>query len=178
MKDIFVNGNLKEPSVWLIKNSMEGGVTDIHQTPFIGVHLMLIQNNQLLLQKRKGGFTDGIYTPVSGHVDKREGVIDALIREAKEEAGISLKKEDLKISVIAHLLDAPYKGGRADIINYFVFTDKYEGEIENKEPDKIKRLEFFDMEALPSKLMSHIFEVIKAYNRKENYIVIDYLDKK
>ncbi len=151
---------------------------DIHQTPYIGVHLMLIKDNKILLQERKGGFTDGIFTPVSGHVDKGEGVIDALIREAKEEAGIILRKEDLKISVIAHLLDAFYKGGRADIINYFIFTDKYEGKIENKEPDKIKRLEFFDLNMLPDKLMSHIFEVLKAYERNENYIVVDYRDKK
>ena len=151
---------------------------DIHQTPYIGVHLMLIQNNKLLLQERKGGFTDGLFTPVSGHVDKGEGVIDALIREAKEEAGILLKKENLKINVIAHLLDAPYKGKRADIINYFIFTDTYSGQIDNKEPDKTARLKFFDLNDLPTQLMHHIFEVIKAYNKGENYVLIDYRDKK
>lgn len=153
-------------------------MTDIHQTPYIGVHLMLIQDGKLLLQERKGGFTDGYFTPVSGHVDKGEGVIDALIRESKEEAGITLKKETLKIKVIAHLLDAPYKGRRADIINYFVFTDTYDGVIENKEPDKTKTLAFYDLNALPDKLMSHIFEVLKAYERGDNYIVINYLDNR
>lgn len=153
-------------------------MTNAHQTPYIGVHLMLIQEGRLLLQERKGGFTDGIYTPVSGHVDKGEGVIDALVREAKEEAGIILNKENLKISVIAHLLDAPYKGKRADIINYFIFTDCYEGVIENKEPDKTKTLAFYDMDKLPNKLMSHIFEVINAYKRGDNYVVLNYLDRK
>ena len=104
-------------------------MTEIHQTPYIGVHLMLIQNGKLLLQERKGGVLNGYYSPVSGHVDKGEGVIDALIREAKEEAGIILEKNDLKVNVIAHLLDAPYKGTRADIMNYFVFVDTYKGVI-------------------------------------------------
>lgn len=153
-------------------------MADIHQTPYIGVHLMLIQDGKLLLQERKGGFTDGYFTPVSGHVDKGEGVIDALIREAQEEAGIILKKETLKIKVIAHLLDAPYKGRRADIINYFVFTDTYTGVIENREPDKTKTLAFYDLNDLPDKLMSHIFEVLKAYKRGDNYVVINYLDNR
>ncbi len=153
-------------------------MTDVHQTPYIGVHLMLIQNGKLLLQERKGGFLDGYYSPVSGHVDKAEGVVDALIREAKEEAGIILEKESLKINVIAHLLDAPYKGSRADIMNYFIFTDTYKGIIENKEPNKTKSLDFYDLKALPDKLMGHIFEVLKAYKRGDNYIVINYLDKK
>ncbi len=152
-------------------------MTDIHQTPYIGVHLMLIQNGKLLLQERKGGFLDGYYSPVSGHVDKGESVIDALIREAKEEAGIILDKDDLKVNVIAHLLDAPYKGGRADIMNYFVFVDRYRGIIENKEPDKTKSLDFYDLKELPNKLMKHIFEVLKAYERGDNYIVINYLEK-
>ena len=152
-------------------------MTEIHQTPYIGVHLMLIQNGKLLLQERKGGFLNGYYSPVSGHVDKGEGVIDALIREVKEESGIILEKDSLKVNVIAHLLDAPYKGRRADIMNYFIFTDVYKGVIENKETDKTKSLDFYDLKALPDKLMSHIFDVLKAYERGDNYIVINYLDK-
>lgn len=142
-----------------------------HQTPFIGVHLMLIQNGKLLLQKRKGEALDGVFTPVSGHVDKEEGVIDALVREAKEEAGIILHPSELKISVVAHLLDAPYKGEYRDIINFFVFTDRYEGTITNNEPDKTVSLDFYDITNLPENLMKHIFNVLDAYQKGENYIV-------
>lgn len=142
-----------------------------HQRPLIGVHLMLIQNGKLLLQKRKGGILDGIYTPLSGHVDEHEDVITALIREAKEEANIELNQSDLKIQVIAHLPDAPYKGRFEDIINFFVFTDKYKGTIHNNEPDKTESFAFYDLDNLPDKLMSHIFEVLKAYQEKCNYFV-------
>lgn len=142
-----------------------------HQMPLIGVHLMLIQDGKLLLQKRKGGVLDGTFTPVSGHVDKHEGVITALIREAKEEANIDLNESDLKIEVVAHLPDAPYKGGFQDIINFFVFTDKYSGTIRNNEPDKTESFDFYDLNNLPDKLMSHIFEVLKAYKEGRNYFV-------
>ncbi len=142
-----------------------------HQRPLIGTHLMLIQNGRLLLQKRNSGALKGVYTPVSGHVDGHETVIEALVREAKEEAGIVIRPEDLEVKVIAHLPDAPYKGRREDIINFFCFTDKYEGVLENKEPEKCESLAFYDVENLPADLMNHIFDVIKAYKSGQTYVV-------
>ncbi len=146
-------------------------MTQEHQTPYIGVHLMLIKDGQLLLEQRKGGALDGYYLPVSGHVDKGEGLIDAMCREAKEEANIVLDPKDLKISVVAHLLDAPYKFHTSDIINFFIFTDKYAGEIKNMEPDKTASLAFYDLDNLPDALLAHIKEIIQAYKNGENFIV-------
>ena len=78
-----------------------------HQTPFIGAHLMLIQNNKILLQKRKGGHLDGWYSPVSGHVDKGENIIEALVREAKEEADIILNG-DTNLAYFCQILEYIY----------------------------------------------------------------------
>lgn len=142
-----------------------------HQRPLIGTFLMLIRDGKLLLQKRNSGALNGIYTPVSGHVDGSENVIEALVREAWEEAGIILNPSDLTVKVVAHLPNAPYKNGYADIINFFCFTDKYEGIIENKEPDKCESLKFYDLKNLPKEMMSHIFEVLKAYETNQTYIV-------
>lgn len=143
-----------------------------HQTPFIGVHLMLIQNNKILLQKRKGGHLDGWYSPVSGHVDKGENIIEALVREAKEEADIVLNATDLKIGVIGHLLDVPYKGTIQNIINFFIFTDKYEGIIQNKEPDKTESLAFYDINNLPSQTFQMVKKAIKTFQNGENFFVM------
>lgn len=53
------------------------------------VFLLLIKNNKVLLLKRQNtGYADGKYSLVSGHVDKGETMQEAIIREAKEEAGI------------------------------------------------------------------------------------------
>ncbi len=151
-------------------------MSEVHQTPYIGTHLLLVQDGKILLQKRKGKFTGGLYCPVAGHVDKGEGVIDALIREAKEEANITLDKDKLEIKMMAHLLNAPYKGKQADIINYFIFTDTYEGVVKNLEPDKTESIAFYDLNALPTPLMGFVLAAIKAWQRGENYIVIDYLN--
>lgn len=142
-----------------------------YQRPLIGAHLMLIVDNKLLLQKRKDGALAGVYTPVSGHVDEKENVIEAIVREAKEEAGIVIYPKDLEVSVVAHLPDAPYKGGRADIINFFIFTDKFEGEISNREPDRCEDMRFYSLDNLPKNLMLNVFEAIKAHENGISYIV-------
>lgn len=58
---------------------------------FCAVHLVLIQNNQVLLLKRKNtGYQDGNYGLVTGHMEKGETAKQAIIREAQEEAGIKV----------------------------------------------------------------------------------------
>ena len=73
---------------------------------------------------------------------------------------------------------APYKGRREDIINFFCFTDKYQGEIKNNEPDKCEDIAWYDIDNLPENLMKHIFDVIKAYKNGQKYVVWRYDDTK
>ena len=62
------------------------------------VALILIRNNngkeEILLQKRKNtGYMDGYYDlGASGHVENKETMKMALIRETKEEIGINIDK--------------------------------------------------------------------------------------
>lgn len=69
------------------------------------VYLFLINDDKILLSKRKNtGWEDGNYTLVSGHLEGNESVFDAMTREAKEEAGISVLKKDLEVVGVMHRL--------------------------------------------------------------------------
>ena len=60
------------------------------------VYLIPIRSNEVLLSRRfQTGWMDGKYSLVAGHIDGKESVFTAMIREAKEEAGIKVSKEDL-----------------------------------------------------------------------------------
>ena len=56
-------------------------------------YLLLVRDTEVLLSRRfNTGYEDGNYSLPAGHVDKGESVADALVREAKEEIGIDVKK--------------------------------------------------------------------------------------
>ena len=51
---------------------------------------MITKNNQVLLQKRKDPNWPGVVFP-GGHVHKEESFTDSVIREVKEETGLTIK---------------------------------------------------------------------------------------
>ena len=82
----------------------------------VAVHLILIENGKILLLRRYNtGYEDGNYSVVAGHVDGNESVIHAMKREAFEEAGITIKEEDLDIVHVMHR-----KTPERESIDYFV----------------------------------------------------------
>lgn len=126
------------------------------------VDLMLTRNNngekEVLLSLRKNtGYRDGEYELPGGHVDKGEDLIQAMIREAKEELLIDIKEEDLKIVHILH----HYTGDR---VNFILMTDKYEGTPSIGEPEKCEKLEWFNIDNLPNNLMTKIKKSIEEIN--------------
>ena len=60
----------------------------------VAVYLFLIDRNKLFLIKRYNtGWKDGDYTLPSGHLEPNETIQSAMIREAKEEVGITIRKK-------------------------------------------------------------------------------------
>lgn len=143
-----------------------------HQTPLIGAHLMLIKNNQILLMERKGDALNGLYSFVSGHIDKDETAIEALIRETYEEANIKLSIQDLKFVTVLHQVNTTYKGVIKDIVSFFWAAENFEGEIKNNEPDRCAKLEFYNLDNLPCPLSLHTKKAIEAYFSGEKYVEI------
>ena len=69
------------------------------------VYLILRKENEvLLLQRANSTYHNNMYGLVAGHVDGNELGSSAMIREAKEEAGIELKPENLRFVHLVHTL--------------------------------------------------------------------------
>jgi 8-oxo-dGTP diphosphatase len=130
------------------------------------VSLILKQNSKILLIRRfNTGCDDGFYGCAGGGIDGNEPVTYALMREASEELGIKLNKEDLSI---VHVLHKRHENGR-ELIGFFIEAKKWEGEPQNMEPHKCDDIGWFDLHNLPSNSQPTFKHVISMMNKNIFY---------
>lgn len=115
-------------------------------------YLVLIRDGTLLMQRRANtGFMDGSYGIPSGHLDGGETAREGCVREMREEIGIELEPRALSVVHVMHR-----KAAHDERIDFFMTTDSFAGEIENKEPDKCDDLSWFPLDALPENTIDYI----------------------
>lgn len=127
-------------------------------------YLIPIKEGKILLLRRQNtGFRDGEYSFIAGHVEKGESFTSAVIREAKEEAGITVREENLKTAHVMHRMSDD--SVRVDV---FFTVENWEGEITNREPEKCSDLSWFPMDSLPENTIPYIRNVVN-YIQEECY---------
>lgn len=117
--------------------------------PFISI--ILKKDNQILLLKRMNtGFADDLYAFPAGKVDGNEPMFQAAVREVKEELGVMLDEQSSKVVHVCH-----YKGiNDFEGLSFYVLAEKWEGEPRNSEPDRHEYIKWFDIDKLPSDLIT------------------------
>jgi len=89
----------------------------------------------------------------------------AMIREAEEEAGITIKQEDLQEVVTMHR-----NCGDHERVDFFFTAEKWEGEIQNREPEKCDDLRWFPIGDMPANVILYIKEAIGCFEIGKTYI--------
>jgi len=133
------------------------------------VHLFLIDNADRILMSRryKTGYEDGNYSVVAGHIEKNETVKQAMAREAKEEAGIDIKLSDLEIVHIMHRKAESETD--SDRIDFFLKSNKWNGEIEIMEKEKCDDMRWFDFDSLPKNIIPYIEKSITEFSSNSHF---------
>lgn len=122
----------------------------------VNVHVFFFQAGQVLLLRRfNTGYADGKYSVVAGHLDGDETVIEAAIREAKEEAGVTLTADDLEVAGVMH------RKANNERIDFFFKASSWQGEIINNEPHKCDDLSWAALDALPSNTLPYIHQALQ-----------------
>ena len=131
----------------------------------ISVQLLLNKDSKFLLQRRfNTGYEDGNYSFVGGHKEKNEEIIEAMIREAKEEIGIEIDYGDLKVVEILHR-----KTEYDEYIDFIIEANRWKGSPEILEKDKCDELVWVDKNNIPNNIIPFVKDVLNDYiNNKKN----------
>ncbi|MBN1230463.1 MAG: NUDIX domain-containing protein [Anaerolineales bacterium] len=122
------------------------------------VHLILLDRENVLLLKRVNtGYEDGNYSLVAGHLDGGETIKAAMIRETKEETGITLTEDALNIVGVMH------RDFSDERIDFFLTAERWEGEINNCELHRCDELRWFSVDYLPDNIIPYIRKAIQNY---------------
>ena len=132
------------------------------------VYLVLEKDGRILLSRRYNtGHEDGNYSLVAGHLEGDESFRQAMTREAKEEAGIILNSDDLKVVHITH--KRKMAGEDSERIDIFLTANKWKGEPKNMEPDKCDDLKWFSKDDLPENMVSYVGHALKQIEKNKFY---------
>ncbi len=132
---------------------------------FIAAYLVLQKKGDVLLLRRfNTGYRDGEYSLVAGHLDGAETAKQSIIREAKEEAGITLSPKDLTVAHVSHR----YRPDR-EYIDIYLTAKKWKGEIRNMEPNKCDDLRWSPLKKLPKNILPDVKQALKMIEKGEFY---------
>ncbi|GAX56700.1 NUDIX domain-containing protein [Streptomyces olivochromogenes] len=134
----------------------------------IGVHLYLERpDGTVLLGLRHpdSTFAPSTWHVLAGHCEQ-ENAITCLIREAREEAGLYIERQDVELVHVVHHID---KAGDRPRMGLFFRARAWSGEPELLEPDKCTQWRFWDPAALPDDLVPYTRVAIGKIQNGELY---------
>ena len=132
----------------------------------IVVDLLLERKNENTGKKEilmmLASYLGNMYDLPGGHLESNEDLFDAMIREAKEELGIEIEKEDMQIIHIYHHYEK-------DLLKFVFKVKKFKNKIQNLEPEKCKELKWIEIENLPDNTLSGIRRELEYIKEKKSY---------
>ncbi len=124
------------------------------------VHLFLLRGDQVLLLRRfNTSYEDGNYSVIAGHLDGNEPVKAAMVREAREEAGIEIDPLDVQVIGVMH------RRSDDERIDWFLSAEHWRGEVVNCEPHRCDQLAWFALDALPENVIPYVRRGLENYRR-------------
>jgi len=134
----------------------------------IDVHLILVRSGLILLGLRQNtGYMDGCWHLPSGHLEAGESIPDGLIREAYEEVGLRLTREQLRFVQLVHHREADEEPR----VGVFFEVTAWDGEPVNAEPDKCAELAWYPLAALPANTVRYPAAALARYRTGQAFAV-------
>lgn len=128
---------------------------------------MVFRGDELLLQNRVKTDWRGYCFP-GGHVEPGESIVDSVVREMKEETGLTVKNPRL-----CGIKQFPIDGGR--YLVFFFKTDAFDGELISSEEGRMQWIHRKDLSKIHT--VSDFMDMLKVFDRDDltefQYVVND-----
>ncbi|MCX4546883.1 NUDIX domain-containing protein [Streptomyces sp. NBC_01565] len=119
----------------------------------VGVHLYLEQDGKLLLGLRHpdSAYAAATHHFLAGHCEQ-ESAVACLVREAQEEAGITIDPADVELAHVVHVVD--HRGGQPRMQLVFR-ARRWTGMPQVREPDRCVSWDWWPADALPDRIVAY-----------------------
>ncbi|WP_165966936.1 NUDIX domain-containing protein [Actinomadura sp. 7K507] len=146
--------------------SGNGGAGGWHGS-FIAPHVLLQREDGrvLVLRRYNTGYRDGWLAPPAGRIEPGEDVLTAAIREAEEEVGVTLRREDAEFTHIMHRTAPSLPGPCHAVSDYWFFFRHWEGEPHAAEPHKASEALWIDPTTPPEDVIPYCAQALTAITR-------------
>lgn len=122
------------------------------------------------MRRQGSGYYDGWYSVLAGHIEAGELPLAALVREVKEELGITV---DPTKAGLVHTMYRTKHDETGDRVDLFFIVEEWSGEITNAELHKCDDIRWFPINALPEKMMHHVRHALENAEKGVHYSELD-----
>lgn len=136
----------------------------------IGVNIFIVDEDRLLLGKRKDVPGDGQWGLPGGHLEKDECIREAAARELKEETNLEAESFEL-----TNIIDQAHRPDDRHYIQFGLVAQHVTNELINNEPDKCSEFKWFKTNELPENIFFGHTEQIKAFVEGKHGLTEPYL---
>ncbi len=139
------------------------------------VYGVLVQERRLLLMRRAGsGYRDGQLGLPAGHLDGDEDLVSALVRELREELGITVEGRDVRLEVVLH--SRAEDENDSEYLHLFFRVARWAATPVIAEPDKCTELVRADMDHLPVDVVDYVVHAVEALRAREPLVLFGWRD--
>jgi 8-oxo-dGTP pyrophosphatase MutT (NUDIX family) len=129
----------------------------------VDVFLVLHDGDEVLLALRQNtGYHDGLWNLPSGKLEHGEDAVSGMIREAREEVGLRLRPDQVRLATTVHHWASP-SHARVGLVFAAAFDPGGHGSPVNAEPHKCGGIGWFPASGLPPNMSDYSADCIQAY---------------
>jgi len=135
-------------------------MNNIYLYPRVGVAVLLMnENNQVLLGKRKNAHGSNTWAPPGGHLEFGETIEQCAARELMEETGLKVNQFE-----VGPYTNDVFTQEQKHYITLYLIAHTTNAKPELKEPDKCESWEWFDWNTLPEPLFLPLKNLILQFS--------------